>query len=490
MVRAIFPMCVFLRNVDCFESSSDEGKCFCCLPHFVSTTKVTLELGTKHETWRNIVFRGRRFADCLSKTHPCTDYLDYYDWDLVRWFAERYSRLVPYNEDQTSRMTVEELEHRAGEIPTVPVQLRFDESLADMQSIVCRVISGECNESSRPSSTLRNRRARRSAARQRQQTRDPSPVLPRPEPPTQYPTWVFCVNGQWNRARLVDCFRPNTNYKLIWFHDGNMIRIHDSEFAKGELVRVQINKPDDCPDVSKSQIIMRQIYIYMCLDGFWEYSFPRCPNVSPSLFPYHNPIDPYEPPYGAVLAQVEDGITQLINSGKLELPTDVEKGDEIVSYIFNEAFDRLMNEREKEIGSADYSSSSSETSAAPIVEKLKSKKTQAPGMPAQPATGKYTVHNLPFEITLEPADHPEDIPNRKSGVKGIRWDSLQDRWCAKVTIAHRTKTVCFKPRSRDNRDVKDALELAKEHLRTVLLPQQAVHQLNSAPHGHFRFNPK
>jgi len=75
-------------------------------------------------------------------------------------------------------------------------------------------------------------------------------------------------------------------------------------------------------------------------------------------------------------------------------------------------------------------------------------------------------------------------------VKGICWHSSLGRWYAQVKIANRPNAVYFKPRSRDNRDVKDALELAKEHLRTVLLPQQAVHQLNSAPHGHFRFNPK
>jgi len=481
---------MILRNDDCFESSSNEGQCFCCLPHFISTGKVTLELGTKHETWRNIVFRGRRFEKCLVKKYPCTDYLDYYDWDLVSWFAERYSRLVP-TQDNGARCSDEEIRLLAADVKPVPVQLSLEESLADMQGIVRRVLSA--NQPPKPVPTPRNRRARRASARKRQEPRDPSPMRPKPEPPTQYPTWVFCTNDEWNRARLVDDFRPDTNYKLVWFYDGNMIRIHKDEFAKSELVRIQTKKPESIPQVSKAHLVSRQIYIYMCLDGFWEYSFPKCPETSPGLFPYHNPMDSYEPPYGTTFSQVEHAIVQLINSGNLEMPTDVEKGDEIVSYIFSQSFDKLMNEKQKIKSTGGFSSSSSESGTSPAVVRKVTKKqpSTVPRVPA-PATGKYTPENLPFEITLEPARELEDIPARKSGINNIAWQKgTKNCWNAHVQISNSQTQVYFKPKPPgSDQDVKDALELAKEHLRTVLLPRQAAYQLNSEPNNKFRFNPK
>ncbi len=449
------------RNRDCFHSSEGTETCFCCLPHFLCTGKVTLELGTKHEIWRNIVFRGRRYRECLAKRYPCTDYLDYYDWDLVSWFAERYSRLIPNQENFVKRCDRGTFENLTKDSTQIPVKLTIEESLADMQSIVRRVLSKEGTQSG-VGIPPKNRRARRAAARQRSDNREMSPLRPKPIPPTQYPTWVFCANNDWNRARLVESFRPDPNYKLVWFYDGNMIRIHSHEFELNELVVIGNQKPVSKPRVSIAQIITRQIYIYMCLDGFWEYSFPRDPNVSPTLFPYHNPTDPYEPPYGTNFADVEHAMVQLINSGNLEIPTDVEKGDEMVSYIFSQSFEKRMNELESGKMMKEYSSSSSESAMSePVVTRK--------AVQQAPRVSSTVLHVSNRDVELEPAVEPENIPARKSGVRRISWHVACKAWNVQPSLAGKRIHKFFKPSSLDSdQDMKDALEDAKDFLRTLI----------------------
>ena len=436
------------------------------------------------------MFRGRRYPTSLTKRFPCTDYLDYYDWDLVTWFAERYSRLIPDQGDNVLRCCSDDIRSRVPEGSDLPVQLTFEESLGDMHAIVRRVLSsGRDQTIKQPSEAPRNRRSRRSAAQQQEKRRIVSPVRPKPKPPVQYPTWVFCANGEWNKARMIDTFRPDPQYKLIWFFDGNMLRIHSSEFAKRELVLVQNSKPLAVPAVTEAQIISRQIYIYMCLDGFWEYTFPTEADVDPVLFPYHNPIDPYDPPYGTDFGQVEHAVVQLINSGKLELPTDVEKGDEIVSYIFSEAFDRVTK-----TGSSIYRESCSSSSSSSCSES-RSTCHSKPRVPTSNSTKlQYDAHmtgTVPFDISLKPGKEPENIRMRKSGVQGIGWHAgTNQSWHVHCSFDKKKSQAYFKPLSNSDEDVKIALEKAKEYLRTVLLPQQAIHQLGRPGHHTMRFNPK
>jgi len=256
----------------------------------------------------------------------------------------------------------------------------------------------------------------------------------------------------------------------------------------------------------------------MCLDGFWEFQHPMAAAAATgcaeaSRFPYNNPADFYDPPYGRHFQETEQAIVQMINSGKILVPTDVEKGDEIVAQLFSTELennrvqddDVISNfpdssEEDSDPSSDGYSSSSISSSASSSLEgssasesdvnitvKKKVKSSQNGKLPKVWQSDLF-IGPLPFGlIKLEPGWRPFDLGKRESGVKHIHWHAQKRCWHVHLTINSSSSNRYFKPCNESDEKLLQALNLAKECLLNEMLPIQARWQLSQEPRPNYRF---
>jgi hypothetical protein len=235
-------------------------------------------------------------------------------------------------------------------------------------------------------------------------------------------------------------------------------------------------------DISNIELIRREIYIYMCLDGFWEYCYAGDHIKEPQYFPFQNPLDFYEPPYGTRFQETEQAIVQIINSGKLNIPTDVEKGDEIVGALFSMEFDKIIGES-SDTATDESSLSNSGTDEVSVT-------SSSSGDSGGRKYSRLQVFQgpLPFDISLKPSKIPMDISKRISGISGISWDRFRKRWISSCWIDNELFQKFFRPKDNSDSSVVEALEEAKTYLLTVLLPQQAKWRLSQRPNTKIHYN--
>ncbi len=383
-----------------------------------------MEIGAKHETTRNVLFRGKDFESCLVRRYPCSFYLDAGSWELMQWFAREYTRVVPKTE-RNSFHQMDETEFKeeciAQKGSVHHVKLRRNETLADMSNIVERILGTKPPYSSSSSSD--------SSSSEDLSDSDDSEDSYTDSEPDEW-EWVLCVDKDWHRVMATEPFKGNKEYKLVWLENGNMLRMKVSDFGTN-ITCTSDTKPTHCPDISSYYLLRRQIYIYNCMDGFWEFD----PEHQGPLFPCNNPPDKY---YSRGFDTSPSSSTSTVSSllcasGMLtsegaSVMFDIPSADELIQTMLvgGESSGGDSTGTESEDVSSDE-----EPEPVPRIKEHKHKKTtmSASKLVPRPAISFDTI--TPTDEWINPlvGKNPRDIAKRQSGVQGVSWHSRDKGVC-------------------------------------------------------------
>ena len=358
------------RDLQCVEPTV-EHEMHCCMAHLLTSAPVLCALGGNHPVGVNIEFCGYRNTDRLVKRHPCSAYINYIDFDYVNWVGQEYSNLL--TSEKHTRLTPEELVAKSGKnCNVINGHLKEGESFSNLESIVARI--------------TKSRGLKSSASFPVNDTPSVAKVMD--------VMWIYFINRKWNRVELMEPFRPDQAWQLITLVDGNMIMMSNTEIDKSRLFRKTKNRPIYvCNEVTDEDFFKTQIYIYKCLDGYFEFiPSERSPGA---LFPFANPVDDYESILETEPHQYVTIIAQYVNSGQLDVISDIDAGNTLLDYLFSPEFIEYCIDFNE-----DQSESSMEDS--PIVQR----------------------HEIARAVRREYASKKSlerDITKRISGVAGIYW---------------------------------------------------------------------
>jgi hypothetical protein len=434
---------------------------------FVCSGPYTLDIGAMHKEYRNVVFRGSDYPKCLTRSFPCSQYLDRGSRDLVEWFAEEYSSVVPESEKNTFKRVSESKFNKSDTTKLHQVQLEPKESLSDMATIVERVLGMHTNITHETSEGDTS-----------EESEDEEVVS---DTDDSIWWWIFCTDRRWHRMIAVEPFRGDAEYRLVWLENGNMLRMKVSEFGTDIALTSEDSPVDEPVDMPNSTLLERQIYIYNCMDGYWEYTGPGGP-----LFPCRNPSDTHYPEQFCGTSGSSTRVaSELLNT------SGILSEDAAATFFDMPSTDELLNTLLADNGGtpvveASQDESDTNSEPEPIIREVKPMiQRKAKPTPIDPSS------ILPTHEWIDPlpGKKPRDVAKRQSGVQGVTWDDRLSRvcfgviilltppsqWYVRVQIAGKTVLRYFPCRGSLS-EVETALDEAIRYLSSELLPKQAAWQ--------------
>jgi len=272
----------------------------------------------------NAEYQGILHDDCLRKRYPCLNYLFYKDREMIQHVLDEYSDVVP---DQPGRvvLTTEQFDALYEDADhVIPMKLTEDESLENMVPIMQRLAKEHNLELDLETPLC---------------SPPPNKVIPRDMPmPIKTRSWVFLLIREWAAVECMREFEGDTDFVLMRLWDGNLMRMRKSAIDAGLLFRECNKRPLEKLAVSLDEILFNEIYIYTCIDGYYEWTeeiYRGGKEVRASLLPFRNPLcaknNDWKPPTREFVEQAQE---QLYRSGQISLPADGDRGDEILDFIF------------------------------------------------------------------------------------------------------------------------------------------------------------
>ena len=408
---------LYSRREECLSGNDDVG--FCCLAHFLTSSRLTLLFSQTRRKSDNVYIVGMRATRYLKKTYACVDYVGAADREFLEYLDEEYSRVVPYSEGVV-HLRNEDFQALYADAKRLPLKLIKNESLNDLRPVVDRILRENGMGPNSPTSIERD-------------DFETSPTLEKdPEANDCSELWIYCVDRKWHEVSEVNAFFPNKDWRVVQLEDGNLIRVHWHD-CSNLLTRCE-RYPDLIPAESIDRIFEIQKYVYRCMDGYFEYYFSH--ENEGNLFPFSNSDLARGQTIDTDWSEVRSGIAQAIVSGQTVLPCDVEAGYSLIDRIFN-SHDSSVEESESD---------------------------------------QESLHRIPrpFHIATVAkevgASKPNQIvrcmiPNKDglcySGFRGVTWNKRKSCWELRLPRNTRgRKKISFKARSLDPRDIETACDVA------------------------------
>ena len=320
---------MLFRNRDCLDSQKNlEGHC--CMTHFLSSGRLYNMVCSDNSREINALMYGSAHPGYLKKMYPCTDYLSAKDCDYIRWTAHEFSDIIP-EDSACERIAMCEFDTHYSGCTVIPFKLEKGESLSNIHSVVQRILDDERSRRSWGINGCHVRAAEESGIK----------CISSDGVDLGESMWVFCADQKWQRVETMEVFRPNTSYHLFTLDGGNMVRMLRDDCESIVLFRQSPCRPTQTPDVSLHGILRRQIYIYRCIDGYWEYN--PTPflngNLDIPIFPCMNPVDVFGPVSdGPGRQRVRASIAQMFVSDQTQVISDAERGYSSIDTVFGDAF--------------------------------------------------------------------------------------------------------------------------------------------------------
>ena len=410
------------RKHDCMSRESDDVG-FCCLAHFLTSSKLTVMLAQGRSASQNVFALGERAQLYLRKVYPCVDYLGQEDFDFLKGIEEDYSRVVPES-GTIQYLDREDFDEKYANATVLPLGLHERDDLSNLRPVIDRNLKKHgfraCWESATDSD---------SDDESLSETED---LLP--DEIEVNNMWVYCVDREWRKVSTVNTFVPDQRYKIIRLEDGNLIRAKWSECIEFLCERSSTCKPEWTPPESSLELIRDvQIYIYRCIDGYFEFTYSE--GTHRNLFPFKNS----DLARGTILRvpdfpSLRSGIAQTVSAGQLNMPSDAEAGCKMLQRIFD-------------IDSDSCSDSENESSSI----------NQIP-RPTAPTVSRNIG-------SLEPSSRNRCmIPDKNgmcySGVSGVYWDRTHRRWVIKLKNGSSSTRKKISTKSLDPKDIETACDAA------------------------------
>ena len=303
----------------------------CCMVFLLAGNEIINQLTCRSQGCKltNAEYQGILFPDCLEKLFPCSAYLFHDDREIVEHVLEQGSDLLP-DDDEAEILTPEQfMELCEDESTVIDCQLQDGETLDDLRAIIERVTAenGLTPDWDNP-------------------LEQPRPCVEIPldrTPPGGLKWWIYLVIGHWAPVLRSRVFEADPDYVLIKLLDGNLMRVRkDIVHSSSELWRESSREPTEKPNVQVSILLQKQIFVYHCLDGYFEWHPHAYTNgESASLFPFNNPA--WDP---VVRSAVIDAMNQFEEAGQARARPAWERGDEILNRIFSDTSDSEIEEPE------------------------------------------------------------------------------------------------------------------------------------------------
>jgi hypothetical protein len=305
----------------------------------------------------------------------------------VEHVLEQGSDLLPAD-DEAEILTPEQfMELCDDESTVIDCQLQDGETLDDLRAIIERV-TAENGLTPDWDSALEQ----------------PHPCVEIPldrTPPEGLKWWIYLAIGHWAPVIKTRVFEADLTFVLIELFDGNLMRVKKEMVdSSSELWRVSDREPTEKPNVQLRTLLNNQIFIYHCLDGYFEWHLSAYSNGdSPSLFPFNNPEwDPL------VRSTVIETMNQFEMAGQACAKPAWERGDEILNRIFSDTSDSEVEEPEECVQSKQINVCKSERKEVRL-EKLKTR--PVPPRCIDPV-GRIFQSGIPF-ITWSERNCPRNV---------------------------------------------------------------------------------
>lgn len=294
----------------------------CCMVYLFAGQDISnqLQYRTCHKgEIVNACYQGELHKDCLVKQYPCINYLFHRDRSNIQFVIDKYSDCFP-DDVGAVKIIEEQFEKLYGDCKNViEVKLLKGESLSAMKPVFDRF------------------------ARERALALDWSDCIWKPALshevtkditlPVRTFKWVYVVNKHWIQISQMREFEGDTNYYLLKLSMGWLMRMRKSAVDAGFLICESRTLPTDHPDISQMVFFDCQIYIYHCLDGYYEWF--REMGRNPSLFPFNNK-DCKHFGFPLISKDMEDSFHQMNRAGQLVLRTHIERGQDLLGKLFDE----------------------------------------------------------------------------------------------------------------------------------------------------------
>ena len=407
-------------NAHCMDRSSWEWEYgHCCMVYVLAGQHTIAQLQSRSGGCKitNATYQGVLHADCLRKRYPCLNYLFYKDRELIQDLLDEYSDVIP-DQPGKVKLTPEQFDSMYAEVEhVIPMKLVEGESFDNMIPIMERLAKEHNIELDLNASLA---------------TPPPAKEIPRDmSMPRRSRCWVYLLIRQWAAVEAMREFEGDPDFVLMRLWDGNLMRMRKSAIDAGLLFRQSKQRPTDKPVVSLTHILFNEIYIYHCIDGYFEWTeemYKGGEDVRASLIPFMNPLCDknvdWTPPTREFVEQAQ---AQMYESGQLSYPSDADKGDEILNFIFGGALLEAVeakNKKTKPKGKTikaklnvrapkiEISSDDSSEDGCPVLKEVPKPKTVIPSTSAHKP-----------ECCLNKAPPRIIVPERKncrSGITGIR----------------------------------------------------------------------
>lgn len=359
---------------------------FCCTTHLLTGSSATRMVVDRDRQHVNAALHGTDHKDCLVKRFDCSNYLFARDVDFINWADEYFTDIL---RPQPGLVRVSEKKFESSLAPDakeVHITLQEGDSLDDMRAIITRTLAQEglvpCwDELSEVSSE--------------ELTDDDDDLNPG--------MFIFTIELEWSEVTHMRDFAPDPRYSLARLEDGNLLRVTKESVGTGLLVRRCLARPVEKVDVDPLEILNHQIYIYQCMDGYYEYELPaRLPG---SKFPFRNAPD--ETCVGA--DELRAAVAQMYNAMQVRLVTDPDRGAEILDYIFS---DELLYRLESVV---DAEGEDTDTDSDCPEQEMKQCVSTVRRMPTTAGTYRRAEDR-------EPSFVMDENGGCESGVKGVYWN--------------------------------------------------------------------
>lgn len=319
------------RDEDCVRA--DTHQCgTCCMAHFLTGSRVNLDVLDQYSSMNTVCF-GCDYPEYLTKRFPCSCYLDNREFSFIRDVEYEYSDTLPEVDVPIVRLSTRKFEERFKNCKEIPIIFKEGQAITNFASLVKRVLKGEGLEMD----TIN--------IDEEPHVSDELPVHE-----LVVPHWIFCANMQWNRISSMKEFRGDPEYMLVFLVDGNLLRIKKHDVDANVVVRRQYEPPTVPPRASYKSIIKTQICIYRCLDGYFEYD----PDASTTIHSRTQEIYPFKNKHvktgllgESARSLIRSNITQQIDAGQTNVATDVERGEELIDFIFSPEYEKRMRKHAK-----------------------------------------------------------------------------------------------------------------------------------------------
>ena len=421
------------------RESNDVG--FCCLAHFLTSSKLTVALSQQRLKSENVFCLGSLASLYLRKSYACVNYVCTEDRRFLEELDADYSQVLPQTHE-TERLKEDEFDRKYAHATLLPLVLKDSDDLRELTKVVKRNLDmygyklerrtdqdlssdSEGEETNRPNDT---------------KTED-----------AFHDMWIFCIDMEWHKITGVQEFSPDMRYKIVQLADDNLIRAHWDDCKP--LLSTCVTQPEFKPIVTPEEILECQNYVYRCLDGYFEYFYSK--NTQGALFPFKNS----DHARGKTLqspdcAGLRSGIAQSVSSGQASLPCDVEAGYSMLDRIFD------WTDSEQEID-----------------------EIQEIPRPSPPST---TPNLLYLAMSSKPRCMvPDSNGMFQSGVRGVNWTRLRRSWDVSVTLGRSSGATKIRKNitaaSLDPKDVEIACDIAINVLLDIKMKENKT--VKTTPSG-------